>query len=82
MITQSGCFGGGGPSYEQLDTAAQAAAVVDQLQMIEKPTDDGLDTTATAIVQLSVAYDAMARRVRLLSWAVVLFAIYIIAKEF
>lgn len=81
MISVSGCFGNGVPSYEQLDTAAEAAAVVDQLQQMEQPTDT-IDPTATAVVQLSVAYEAMARRVRLLSWAVVLFAIYIIAKEF
>lgn len=81
MITQSGCFGGSQIEYEQIDTADEAAAVVDDLQQMEQPAPDAIDPTACAVVQLGVACEAMARRLRLLTWAVALLTLYVVAKE-
>lgn len=80
MTSVSGCFGSG-PSYEKLDTVEEISTVVDDLQLIEKPTDDAIDPTATAVVQLGVACQAMARRLRLLTWTVVAIVVYLVLKD-
>jgi hypothetical protein len=80
MITQSGCFGQGKPNYDQIDTAAEAAAAVEAIEATPS-SDDALNPTACAVVQLGACFDAMARRVRLLTFAVALLALYVIVKE-
>lgn len=80
MITQSGCFGQGAPTYDQIDTAAEAAAAVDAIEATPS-TPDALDPTACAVVQLGACCEALARRVRLLTWAVVAVAAYLVIKE-
>lgn len=80
MITQSGCFGGGSTEYEQIDTAAEAAAVVEALEATPGAQPEA-DPTAVAVVRMDVCCIALQRRVRLLTWAVALLALYIVLKE-
>lgn len=79
-IGVSGCFGSQ-IEYEQLDTAADAAAVVDELEQLGQSVPEAIDPTACTVVQLGVAYESMARRLRLLTWAVLLLTLYVVAKE-
>lgn len=80
MITQSGCFGSGIPSTEQIDTAAEAAAVVDALESAPGAQPE-YDPTALAVVQMGVCCQELRRRVRLLTWAVVAIAFCLVLKE-
>ena len=80
MITQSGCFGQGAPTYDQIDTAAEAAAAVEAIEATPSP-PDALDPTACAVVQMGACCEALARRVRLLTWAVAALVAYVIIKE-
>jgi hypothetical protein len=78
MNTVSGCFGQGAPAYDQIDTAAEAAAAVDA---IETTPPNTVEPMACALVQMDVCCQTLARHVRLLTWVVVLLAIYIVLKE-
>lgn len=80
MITNSGCFGSATRTYDQIDTAAEAAAAVESIEAAPSTTD-ATDPMACAVVQMSVCCQALARRVRLLTWAVALMAIYVVIKE-
>ena len=77
MNTVSGCFGTQ-TRYDQIDTAAEAAAAV---EAIEATPSNTVGPMACALVQMDVCCQTLARRVRLLTWAVVLLAIYIVLKE-
>ena len=80
MMGQSGCFSKSTPDYEQIDTAAEAAAAVDAI--VQDAGDDaGADVDAVTMVQLAVCYKSLQRRVRILTWAVALLAIFIVCKE-
>lgn len=82
MITQSGCFGGSQIEYEQIDTAAEAAAVVDDLQQMEQPAPDAIGEQYLVTVQgLARVATEYARRMRLLTWAVVAIVVYLVLKE-
>ena len=77
MNTVSGCFGTQ-TRYDQIDTAAEAAAAV---EAIEATPSNPVGPMACALVQMDMCCQALARRVKLLTWAVVLLAIYIVLKE-
>jgi hypothetical protein len=80
MITQSGCFGGSSTSYNPIDTAAEAAAVVDELQN-QQPSGDIGEQNMLAVQQLANVAGEYARRIRLLTWAVVAIVVYLVLKE-
>ena len=73
----SGCFSGSTLEYP-IDDANEAAAAVEEIVV----TDDGEEPTAPgpnlAMAQLVEQY---VRRVRLLTWAVMALAAYVILKE-
>lgn len=80
MRTQSGCFGTGKPTCGQIDDVAEAAAAVnDIVQGAESEAET--DINAVALVQLSACYESMRRRIRFLSWALLLLAIFVVCKE-
>lgn len=79
MITQSGCFTGG-TKPEQIDTATEAAAAVEAIESVTGTPEDP-DPMACTVVKMAVCCDAMAMRLRLLTWAVVLLVVYVLAKE-
>lgn len=79
MNSVSGCFGND-PTYEPIDTAADAAAVVDELAG-QTVVPDAIDPTASAVVQMGVAYEGLCRRVQILTWAVALLALYVVINE-
>lgn len=80
MTGQSGCFGNSKPTYEQIDDAAEAAAAVDA---IVADTVDATepDPTTVATVQLAVVCETMRQRIRLLTWAIVILAVFVVARE-
>lgn len=79
QIGVSGCFGGE-PQYEQVDTVEEVSAVVDELQ--EVPVDSNLESVGQeymlTIQQLANVAGEYARRIRLLTWAVVAIVIYLV----
>lgn len=77
MNTVSGCFGTQ-THYDQIDTAAEAAAAV---EAIESTPSNAVGQMACALVQMDVCCQTLARRVRMLTWAVVLLALYVVLKE-
>ena len=82
MISVSGCFGNGEPLYEQLDTAAEAAAVVDELEQLEQSDAATLGEQYLLTVQdFTRVASEYARRIRLLTWAVVAIVVYLVLKE-
>ena len=83
MITQSGCFGGGSPEYDQIDDLDEAREAVEEIVATAAPaTEQHATTTATAagLRAIQVLLDT-ANRVRLLTWAVAAIALYLIIKE-
>ena len=82
MTSVSGCFGSG-PSYEQLDTVEEVSTVVDKLQDTTDPV--GAATTGEEYLltmqQLASVAAEYARRIRLLTWAVVAIVVYLVLKE-
>lgn len=80
MITQSGCFGGSSTSHNPIDTAAEAAAVVDELQN-QQPSGDIGEQNMLAVQQLANVAGEYARRIRLLTLAVVAIVVYLVLKE-
>ena len=79
-MTQSGCFGSGKLDYDQIDDAAEAAAAV--ADIVDVPAENAEpDPTTVATVQLAVVCETMRQRIRLLTWAVVILAIFVVAKE-
>lgn len=86
QIGVSGCFGSA-PQYEQIDTVEEASAVVEGLQedvpMAADPEVVGQEYMLT-IQQLATVAGEYARRIRLLTWAVVAIVVYLVltnAKE-
>lgn len=84
QIGVSGCFGGGEPQYEPIDTVEEASAVVEGLQedipMAADPDVVGQQYMLT-IQQLANVAGEYARRIRLLTWAVVAIVVYLLLKE-
>lgn len=80
MNTVSGCFGSATRTYDQIDTAAEAAAAVEAIEAAPAP-PDATGPMACAVVQMGVCCQSLARRVRLLAWAVALLALYVVLKE-
>lgn len=81
-MTASGCFGGS--DYEPIDTAAEVAAVVDELQQKEgnEVTDAATAEEYMLTVQsLSRVAAEYARRIRLITWTVVAIVVYLVLKE-
>ena len=81
MITQSGCFGGGSPEYNQIDDLGEARVAVDEIVETAAPsTEQSASATAATLQAVRVLFDT-ANRVRLLTWAVVAIVAYLIVKE-
>lgn len=80
MITQSGCFGQGKPEYDQIDTAAELAAAVEAIEATPS-VPDTTDPTACAVVQMGACCEALACRVRLLTWVVAALLVYILVQD-
>lgn len=80
MITQSGCFGNHyDPPIDDLEEAREAVADIIGSDTVENPApcvqDPSSALAAAQVIGLTV------RRVRLLTWAVVAIAVYIVLKE-
>lgn len=83
MIGQSGCFGSQPIANDTIDNAAETSAAVDEI--IETVTNEVETNTensqAAASLLLAQHYAYMEKRVRLLTWAVVAVAAYLMLKE-
>lgn len=74
MITESGCFGGSGTPLNPIDDANEAAQAVKEIVENMQPAEESgtLDVIGLALVQ---------HRVKMLTWAVVAMAVYLVIKE-
>lgn len=82
QIGVSGCFGGGA-RYEQIDSVDEAAGMVDEIQGgagAGTSAETGQEYMLT-MQQLAGVAQQYARRLRLLTWAVVAIVAYLVAKE-
>ena len=79
MIGQSGCFGSI-PNNETIDNAAELSAAVDGIleTVAAEANDENQDVAALVMAQ---HYAYLNNRVRMITWAVVAIAAYIIFKE-
>lgn len=81
MITQSGCFGKQSydPPIDDLNEAREAVADIIDSDTVENPApcvqDPSASLAAAQVIGMTV------RRVRLLTWAVVAIAVYLVLKE-
>lgn len=79
MITQSGCFGSHyDPPIDDLNEAREAVADIIGSATTENPVPSAQDPSALAVAHVLAL---TARRVRLLTWAVVAIAVYLVLKE-
>lgn len=81
QIGISGCFGG--LEYEQLDTVEDASTVVDELEQMETPATDAAvgEQYLLTMQDLARVASEYARRIRLLTWAVVAIVVYLVLME-
>lgn len=78
MMTNSGCFGGG-KAADPIDDLEEASETVTDILNSENTPAAAADTTAVAdVANLLGEY---ARRVRLLTWAVVAIVVVLVIKE-
>lgn len=76
-IGVSGCFGDGGTAYP-IDDIEEVEAAVSEIVETDTTGDEPAQAPNLALVQLVGQY---ARRVRLLTWAVVAMAALLVLKE-
>ncbi|MBQ6729927.1 MAG: hypothetical protein IJQ83_07340 [Bacteroidales bacterium] len=79
MITQSGCFGQSRTPdpIDDINEAAEAMAGIIDSANQQTPTD----ASGAAMPALAVLVGQYAKRVRLLTWAVVIMAVVIVMRE-
>lgn len=79
MITQSGCFGQSRTPdpIDDINEAAEAMSGIIDSANQQTPTE----TPGAAMPALAVLMGQYARRVRLLTWAVVIMAVVIVMRE-
>ena len=78
MITQSGCFGSNKPAAV-IDDINEAAAAVSAIAGTT-PVENGT-ATAQAAADVAALLGQYARRLRLLTWAVVAIAVVLVMRE-
>lgn len=81
MIGVSGCFGGTKTAYP-IDDIDEAAAAVEEIVETTDPVPTEQQTEPAPDLALAQLVGQYARRVRLLTWAVVAIAIMLVLKEF
>lgn len=81
MIGVSGCFGGTKAAYP-IDDINEAAAAVEEIVETTDPVPTEQQTEPAPDLALAQLVGQYARRVRLLTWAVVAIAIMLVLKEF
>lgn len=77
MTGVSGCFGR--PNNEPIDDIQDAAAAVNDIVSGEDPAP--ADTSAETLASVAAVVGEYTRRVRLLTWAVVIIALVLVLKE-
>ena len=80
MTGVSGCIGSVKSDPDPITTPSEAAGAVEDIAA-GVVIDEEPDPMAVATVRLSVCCNALRQRVRLLTWAVVLLAVCVVARE-
>lgn len=79
MITQSGCFGGGNPSSAPIDDLKEASQMVDDI--VSSARQSSSASNQAAIAGVTMLLGQYARRIRLLTYAVLAIAAVLVIKE-
>ena len=79
MITQSGCFGSTKPVNDTIDNLKEASQVVDNIT--GQPVVETDPSTAQAAADVAALLGQYARRLRLLTWAVVAVVVVLVLRE-
>lgn len=77
MITNSGCFGGGKTTDPIDDLNEASEAVTDIINSADSPAT----ADATAVADMANLLGEYAKRLRLLTWAVVAIVVVLVIKE-
>ena len=76
MMTQSGCFGRNN-AVDPIDDTQEAAQTVEEIVDGMQPASDQSGVVAPTVFALSMVW----QRMRMLTWAVALIALYLVLKE-
>lgn len=76
MMTQSGCFGRNN-AVDPIDDTQEAAQTVEEIVDGMQPASDQSGVAAPTVFALSMVW----QRMRMLTWAVALIALYLVLKE-